>query len=189
VKKTIFAVMLCVLTAAVLCACAPPADTVDTTPAATVPASSTAAPTDDLTPVPSATPATTPAGVTENKLGFVTDAYVTGGTNYIKIDYVDMYTGDEAIAKALADGSNLVETDENGIQFIPNDYYIRNINKLIRTFPLSTGCTIDLLDHNDPSVTINATFSDLQARLNEEPLMHINVVNGSVVSMTQQYLP
>ena len=190
-KKTILAVLLSILMAAVLGACTQPAATAEATPSA--------APSATVTPMPpaesaspSATPGatgptSTPGGVTENRLGNVTDAYSSGGTNYIKIDYVDMYTGDEAIAKALADGSNVVETDENGNQYIPNDYYIRNVNTKVRTFPLGPGCTIGVFDQGDPNASLSITFTQFQSL--DDPLMHVNVVGGTVVTMTQQYLP
>ncbi|MGI5908115.1 MAG: hypothetical protein ACOX8O_05755 [Christensenellales bacterium] len=204
-KKTVFVVLLCVLTAAVMGACAAPAGA-DATPAVpsassaevtalpatpSVPSASSAEVTAlPVTPSPAVPTAAATAGVTETRLGIVTEAFVSGGVNTIRIDYVDMYFGDEAVAKALADGSDAVEKDEHGNYYVFNDYYIRNVNKLIRTFPLAPGCTISVVDPEDPgNLTETVSFDEFRTRMVEEPLMHVKVVGGVIVSMTQQFIP
>ncbi|MFZ5974745.1 MAG: hypothetical protein ACOYU3_04975 [Bacillota bacterium] len=193
--KKIPVFVLCIILAALLGACVQSAPTSSATasatpaatltPEATLIPSPTAQPTPSLTPTPTQT--ATPSGVTENKLGYVTDAYTTNGVHYIRIDYVEMYTGDEAIQKALSDHSSVVEKDENGNYYIPNDYYIRNVNSKLRTFPLRAGCTITVYVPDNPLSTKKITFSQFKAL--SDPLMHVNIKNGSVVSMKQQYVP
>ena len=96
----------------------------------------------------------------------------------------------QAVAKALADGSDAVEKDEHGNYYVFNDYYIRNVNKLIRTFPLAPGCTISVVDPEDPgNLTETVSFDEFRTRMVEEPLMHVKVVGGVIVSMTQQFIP
>ena len=84
-------------------------------------------------------------------LGFLTAVSIEEPIT-IQIDYVELFSGSQAIQKALEDGSNLVEIDENGERFIPNDYYIRNNNPLIRSFTLADSCEILLLDYEGSSI-------------------------------------
>lgn len=196
--KKIPVVILCILLAALLGACdqptpsPSPSATASVTPVPTLTPqttptlSPTTQPTASPTPMPSIT--VKPSGVTEKKLGFVTDAYTKNGVNYIKIDYVDMYTGNQAIQQALKDNSNWVEQDEHGNYYIPNDYYIRNANNKIRTFPLDPNCIIRICDENDPSNLMKSISFGVFKSLSDQ-LMHVDVQNGVVVSMSQQYLP
>ena len=127
-------------------------------------------------------------GVTEKKLGYVTGAQTQNGTHYIKIDCVEMYPGDQAIQQVLNDDSNVVEQDdENGGTYIPGGYYIRNANNTLRTFPLDPGCAIAVYDQSDPGISKSTTFSGSHSLAGA--LMHVDVKNGVVVSMNQQYLP
>lgn len=128
--------------------------------------------------------------MTENKLGVVLTA-TASGTQQITIDYVEMYSGAEAITKAKEDGSGVVETDESGVEYIPNDYYIRNNNPLIRTFPLSGDCEIMMVDMEaSPLANKAVTYDEFRAALAEYPrLMHVNVVNGIIIYMEEQYVP
>ena len=152
----------------------------------------TAAPTSAPTPTSTATSA--PSSVTEKALGYIKKAYINDGTAYIVINYVEMYTGQEAIQKALEDHSDVVYKDENGNYVIDNDYYIRDNNTKLRTFPLSADCPIRVVDMTGsgsiPMVKVSfQKFTNLVKARDYEYLMHINVVNSVVVSMEEQFLP
>lgn len=147
-----------------------------------------------VTPIP--TPA--PAGVTEKKLGFIAKAYSKDGIETIDIDYVDMYSGAEAIAKALEDHSDWVEKDENGQYFIANDYYIRNNNKMLRSFPLAPACKINVVDWessaSDGGIPMKEVSFIAFTKLVKKSggsyyLMHVDVQNGFLVSLEEQFRP
>lgn len=148
------------------------------------------------TPEPTPTPA--PAGVTEKKLGFIAKAYSKDGTDYIEIDYVEMFFGPEAIAKALEDNSDWLEQDENGKYYIANDYYIRNNNTMLRTFPLAPDCVISIVhweaENWDASIPMKKVSFSAFAKLvknnsKNHYLMHVDVQNGFMVSLEEQYRP
>ena len=77
--------------------------------------------------------------------------YVPGGTRRVSrfltlvsdteivADYAEWLTGDEANRAAFEDG--VIGSIEEGV---PNDYYIRNVNDLLRTLPLAEDITISL---------------------------------------------
>lgn len=165
--------------------------TAPTTTAATTAAPTTTVPVTTAATTTAITTAATTTGVTEQRMGFVISASSTGARS-IRIDYVEFYTGDEAIAKAREDGSDVVYFDPAlGRYVIDNDYYIRNNNPLIRTFPLAAGCRIRMLPEtggSEPTETV--TYAELRTRLTERKrLMIINVVTGSCTWMDEFYLP
>jgi len=181
-------------------ASAEPSNTAGTTPTAAAAATTTAAAptsaasttTANLTETTTAAMTTTAAaaGVTENRIGFVVDTS-SGEPHTIDIDYVEMYFGAEAIAKAKEDGSDIIETDEDGKEFIPNDYYIRNNNPRIRTFEPAADCVIHMIpEMGGPDATLNCDFQDLHdAVADHKRLMQIEVVDGRVQKMTEIYTP
>ncbi len=162
------------------------------TPTAT--ATSTAAPTTTAaqteTTTAAATTTTAATGVTENRMGYVVDTS-SGAPDTIDIDYVEMYFGAEAIAKAKEDSSDIIETDEDGKEYIPNDYYIRNNNPRIRTFELAAACVIHMIpEMGGPDATQACDFDDLRdAVADQKRLMEIEVVDGRVNKMTEVYVP
>ena len=114
-----------------------------------------------------------------------------GATTQVEIDYVAMYTGDEAIEKALEDGSDVVEMDEHGDYYIPNDYYIRNNNPVLRTFPLANDCEVYMIPPlGGPEADLMVSFEELRdAVLERQRLMNVVVFEGFVVLLEEFYLP
>lgn len=150
-------------------------------------ASSTTASAPTTTASSEPTPTTT--GVTERRLGIVISTAMTGSPA-ITIDYVEFYTGEEAIEKALEDGSDVVEMDEYGY-YIPNDYYIRNNNPRLRTFLLTDNCQIrmfsELLGPDTYEIVTYERFSQMIGERTR--LMTIQVVDGRVSWMDEFYTP
>ncbi len=138
------------------------------------------------TPSPSVSPVATTS--TPKQMGYITKAYTSSGKQYITIDYVDMFGGEEAIKQAKADKSSVLEKDEDGKYFIPNDYYIRNVNTLLRTFKIAANCKIELL--GDGVETHSATFAQLtQAVKTTKRLVNITLVNNEITSITEYFVP
>ncbi len=69
-------------------------------------------------------------------MGFIDQIRFSGTTNYIRIDYAEMLTGDAALAAALEDGA--IDAGDD----LPNDYYISNTNPLRREFAVSDAVAI-----------------------------------------------
>ncbi len=139
------------------------------------------------------TKTTTTAGESGQYLGFVrgTKAATSNNGGTIIIDYVEMYTGDEAIEKALEDDSDVVETDEHGKKYIPNDYYIRNNNPRLRVYDLTRNCKIQMVNMDGASDHLTTVTFKKFVSMNEDyqRLMHITLKNGMITAMKEQYLP
>lgn len=153
----------------------------------------TAAPTEapTPTPVPSPTPVPTPA--TETRLAYATAVGLgdgPGGADTVTLDYVEMYTGAEAIAKAKEDGSDIVEIDEFGNEYIPNDYYIRNNNPMLRTFPFDPACQVRMVGLMGPDAMEEVTVAEFrEAVLERRRLVQVEIESGIVTDLFEFYTP
>ena len=69
-------------------------------------------------------------------MGYIDQIRFDGVNNFIRIDYAEMLTGEEANAAALEAGE--IEPGES----VPNDYFIRNVNPQKREFKVSDSVAI-----------------------------------------------
>lgn len=112
----------------------------------------------------------------------------------VELSPVEMLIGDEAIAQAKKDGSDVVEQDENGNDFIPNDYYLRPLDPTQRRYPLAPTCEIKVVAPEEDTVEPIRTVSPegLAALVaTYQPLMEVRLdaVGAEVISLTEVYLP
>jgi hypothetical protein len=105
------------------------------TPFASSPAPSpTPAPTSAQPPSPSASPALAEG----RSFGYIKSVNAAGST--LVFDLAQFFTGDAAIKAAQEDG--VIGSGET----LDNDYYIRNVNPLLRTVPLSPSVKISIIE-------------------------------------------
>jgi hypothetical protein len=71
------------------------------------------------------------------QFAFVTEVAADGSS--VTLDYAEFLSGDEANAAAVAAGE-ITEGEQ-----VPNDYYIRNDNPLLRTFPIAPDARVSLM--------------------------------------------
>ena len=121
----------------------------------------------------------------------------------IAFDEVEWLTGDEAVIAARADGKI------SGAQDLPNDFYIRNEDRELRTLPLATGATATLqVCHPDsgPCVAEETIDADDWMALADDPQSaesthgwfwygahdspyRITIRDGLVVHVAEFYVP
>lgn len=170
-----------------------PPETSQTDPSTTTTTTTATTTTKTTTTKTTTTKTTTTAGESGQYLGFVRGTKAATGNNggTIIIDYVEMYSGDEAIKKALEDDSDVVETDEHGKKYIPNDYYIRNNNPRLRVYDLTRNCKIQMVNMDGASDHLTTVTFKKFVSMNEDyqRLMHITLKNGMITAMKEQYLP
>ncbi|MDV4150017.1 tetratricopeptide repeat protein [Clostridium sp. AL.422] len=86
--------------------------------------------------------------VYDKQIGSITDIYTVDGKTFIDVDLVEFYLGGEiALKEALKDNVDLPVNDD-GIQYIPNGYYIRNNYSKLTTYEVSNNCNFQLLHHD-----------------------------------------
>lgn len=163
-------------------------DTTETAPPASVVTTKT---TPSKTPTPSAAPKVDTAedGVHHAK---VASANRKNGVWYAAIDYVQFYTGDTAWSEAAKDGDEA-----------PNDYYVRNTNTKLRTFPVKTGLNVRVETMPGTFKAISMTdwhryleMSDLEASeegdvaiLARASLFIFTIKNGEIVKAQSIWVP
>jgi hypothetical protein len=183
--------------------------TAATTASATL-ATSVATPTPTATPTPKptkapATPTPTPTPTPEGQMAdgeytvYITavddtapDADTQG---IITVRRAKIYSGAEAIAKAKEEGhAGYVETDENGVEFIPNDYYISDSDQTLYTFKVSNSCSIRVFSEdgfsNGDDMCVDGTIWYLKQEVDSyERFATIQVTGGQAMLIRQFYLP
>jgi len=144
------------------------------------------------TVVPTATAEVPTASRTTKQFTFVKNVTVSGGKTEVVADYAQYLTGTAAAASASAHG------DESPP---PNDYYIANDNKKLRTLPVKSGIKVTLtaLDDgtSDPEgykVSL-AKWAGYYAAPTEDSggitggPYWFTITDGVVTAITEQYTP
>ncbi|MGD8189320.1 hypothetical protein ACQCN2_04885 [Brevibacillus ginsengisoli] len=137
-------------------------------------------------------------GVTiEKATTYVKSLTIKNGKLYGTFDYVEWYFGDNAQKAYQKDCPKCSGYDGKG--HIPSMYYIRNHNKKLRTYPIAQNAEVVL--------QTNSLGKDGNFQWNEKVNMktfqqfaqkrgipynlpfHIEVKNGVVTKITEQYIP
>ena len=122
-------------------------------------------------------------------MGFIKRVWVDGGTRRLEIDYAEMLTG--AAADAAAVEAGLISPGEH----VDNDYFIRNVNPMLRTFTVSAAAAF----FDDTGVTgvpitwetfLGYWAGDPEAAAHKRAApWWIERDGATVVKVNQQYLP
>jgi hypothetical protein len=130
------------------------------------------------------------AGPTERVPAIVTDARTSGSTHYVTLDYIQFLTGDEAAAAATAAGEESPP---------PNDYFIVNANPRLREYPVESGVVVSVVSNPDGTSVPEGrdmTLADWVTALGGTSADYykmnfywVDIVEGTVTGLEQQYLP
>jgi flagellar basal body-associated protein FliL len=154
------------------------------------------------TVTPTVSPSPTPAVLLDDGSY---NAYVTAVTTkapdantqgMITVRIAKIYTGAEAIAQAKADGhADYIEKDENGVEYIPDDYYISDTNYSEVMLPVTKTASIRVIPSSGPDSTsddycVDAALKDLANNtVGYVRFATITVVGGQVNKVVEFYLP
>jgi hypothetical protein len=144
-------------------------------------------------PTQSPTPAASPLLEDGRHFGYVKTVDIEASPNSLVFDLAQWFTGDEANTAAREDGA--IGQDET----VPNDYYIRNENTLLRTLPFEDDAELAVIDWNNccelragELEPFAAAFEGHQPagsyRGSFSPYW-LTVTGGEVVRIEEQYLP
>lgn len=125
-------------------------------------------------------------------MGFIDRVWEEGGKRYIRIDYAELLTGEEAVAAAIAAGQ-LAPGEE-----LPNDYFILNQNHTLREYVVSPSVAITTSTWNG-EMEAPATWAEFAsfwgatppegaAHLKDSPWW-IERDGPTVLRIDEQYLP
>lgn len=131
----------------------------------------------------------------------VNNAYISNNKKYIDVDQVEFFIGEEAYIEAAKDGE--LYKDENGNDFLPNGYYIRNNYSNIETYEVNEEAIFNLctyiVDSNsiaNSSETMQVSYEEFKAYINNSKILDnrsrifwVDTKNKVVENITMQFTP
>ena len=111
----------------------------------------------------------------------------------IRFDLIQFYGGDEALREAAKDHPEA--SPEQVRQWVPNGYYIRNVNPKLRTLPVPSDAPITVITlawgngHNSSEEHIPVTLTKLATYMPTGLPFSITVRHGQVVKLAEVFVP
>ena len=119
---------------------------------------------------------------------------VDPGHRTIRFDLIQFYGGDEALREAAKDHPQA--SPEEIRQWVPNDFYIRNVNPRLRTLTVQSDAAITVITlawgngHNSSQEHIPVTLTKLATYMpSGEVPFSIMVRHGQVVNIAEVFVP
>ncbi|WP_195429177.1 Ig-like domain-containing protein [Clostridium sp. D46t1_190503_E9] len=140
--------------------------------------------------------------VYDKQIGWVKNFYMDNGKLYINLDLIEFYLGrEEALREAIKDGKAGI--DENGEYFLPAPVWIRNNSEDITTYQINDDClyslcaaTLNLENYESSGTLVNSSYDNFSKTFNDTKnnnarilLVWVDIKNGSVYKISEQYLP
>jgi hypothetical protein len=112
----------------------------------------------------------------------------------IRFDLIQFYGGEDALREAAKDHPEA--SPEQVRQWVPNDFYIRNVNPRLRTLPVPSDATITVITlawgegPADSGRIVPVSLTKLAAYMpaGERPFS-ITVRHGQVVTLAEMFVP
>ena len=129
----------------------------------------------------------------EKQFGFLKKVYQKDEKWLIDIDYIQFLSGDEAIKAARKHGEAEMDIDakKDTTYWVPNDYYIVNDNKKIRTFEFASSAKIGTLDVSNTGMEEHSGLEYLvkvfKKKTNLPFLLKID--EGKIIELKEQFIP
>jgi hypothetical protein len=130
---------------------------------------------------------------TEKATAYIQSLKIQKGKLYADFDYIQWYTGKEADREFLKDCKECSEPGSP--KHAPNGIYIRNVNPKIRTFMIADTAQFILqtrtgeIKWNEKVTREDFVLFFLQNESNSYKPFHIEITNGVVTKITEQYIP
>lgn len=129
---------------------------------------------------------------TETRHSYIKEVFVNNSKLYIKADYVDYFTDDEAAEAEWRDKAYMI-IDGDTMTGITDGYYISNQNDKLRIFKLSKDVEINIFfvarDSYEFEEIKGASLSQFKEHLENNPLLILHIEEGIVVGIKEQFIP
>jgi hypothetical protein len=122
-----------------------------------------------------------PSGVTEQRFGYITNAYTSNGVHYVEMNYVAYFTGDEAVDAAESDKVNDQTAFYNENTYYGEGHYVRDQNDKLRVWPLSDDCLITYIGNH------STRSFDPDQLVKSRVLWSVNVKNGTAIALLEVF--
>lgn len=130
-------------------------------------------------------------------MGYISALYESGGVRYMDLDHAEWLTGEEAARVKIEDGECTITEEEDPSMCVPNGFYVRNTDSAIQTFEVAPDALVmrstdfEYSDTGERQISYEALvalFSSEGSYFRSIPF-HIEIKDGKVISIKEQYLP
>ena len=130
--------------------------------------------------------------VNESKYCYIKSVKQIENEIYIKVDYVEYLTGDQATNQAFKEKAYFIDGTDT-ILDIQNGYYISNQNSKLRQFKVAKSATYQHIIDDDGKHQIKNTPKSDTTQLNNfknsNALIIVHVKNGIIRSIDERFIP
>ena len=123
------------------------------------------------------------------QIALITAVVIKGNSVFITTDFVQMLTGKSAIAAAKKTGEAEYDINKkkDTVWYVPNDYFVVNINKTLRQLQLTSDAVIYLVKEGG-STLVKSTIARLKNNF-EGKLFKIHLLKNSIIKIEEIYTP
>jgi hypothetical protein len=122
---------------------------------------------------------------------YINKVYTSGDLTYIEADYIQFLMGKEAVsvARKRGDAERIIKGNDTSYS-LPNDYYILNENRKLRTLKLANNFEFIAVDLSEGKKTPDKPAIDYLKEKAKNGLFILTLDgNETVVTIKEQYLP
>ena len=131
--------------------------------------------------------------VKEKKIGWIKEI----NDSYISLDEVEFYLGSEvSYAEVKKDNSDKIARDENGREYVPDGYYIRNNSEEITTYTIDENTVFEICKYSIIETStgdlIPVSYETLKKAVDDHKrgiLCWIYTEDNKITKIEQQYIP
>ncbi|MBM7693627.1 hypothetical protein JOC77_003071 [Peribacillus deserti] len=136
----------------------------------------------------------TAASSTEKQTTYFNFAGTNSKGVYVKADYIQWFRGERANKEAYKDKACYWD---RGKCYAMDDYYIRNVNPKIRTLPVAKNAVITMVtyqiektyDIKKQKISLSTFKKEMKKPRFRDIPFHIELKNGTIIKITEQYIP
>ncbi|WNJ17901.1 hypothetical protein [Pontibacter sp. G13] len=130
--------------------------------------------------------------ITDNRFAYIKEVHHLNAEIFIKVDYVDYLTGQEATDAEWRDEAYFID-GEDTITNITDGYYISNVNPKLRTFKLKDKFAVEHTIDDDGAQRMNEpkelNVQQIETYINNRTLLFLHVKNGIVERIDERFMP
>ncbi|WP_053978591.1 hypothetical protein [Mangrovimonas xylaniphaga] len=130
--------------------------------------------------------------VIENRFAYLKEIKNLNSDIFIKADYVDYLTGQEAADAEWRDEAYFIDGKDT-ITNITDGYYISNVNPKLRTFKLKDKMSVEHIIDDDGVQEMTKpkkiNLQQIETYIKNETLLFLYVKNGIIVRIDERFMP
>jgi hypothetical protein len=127
---------------------------------------------------------------------YINKIYEKNSTQFVRVDKIQVLTGDSAVLIAKQIGQAEFEISNSGdtTWFVPNDYFVLNETQEDEEFPIAKNCNIEITV-SDESTSYqlteqkNVSVEKLKSHLYDYMIFLVEVKDGFITSIKEYWTP